>query len=217
MELYGCGDAYSLLPSSGTSAFLTTNKHYEIQDLSLSYRTKLSVRLALCAVLLPAALAAQSAGSSKPAVFPAITAYSLSKVKLNLPADFAGQINLLLISFQPEQQTQIDTWMPVAQAFQHTNFSFRWYRLPAAARENFIFRWWDNSSMRSDETDPETWPWIVPLYVDTNEFRRSLQIPTDRQIAVLLVNKQGQVLWRAQGPLTPDKHASLAAAVAAAK
>lgn len=179
--------------------------------------SKLLARIALGALLLPVAHASQNSVAAKPAVFPPIFTYSLDKTKLNLPADFAGRINLLLISFQPEQQTQIDTWMPVAQAFQHTNFNFRWYRLPTAARENFIFRWWDNSSMRSDETDPETWPWVVPLYVDKDQFRRSLQIPSDRQIAVLLVNKQGQVLWRTQGPLTPDKHAALAAAVAAAK
>ncbi len=69
--------------------------------------------------------------------------------------------------------------------------------------------------MRSDETDPETYPWIVPLYVDVNSFRRSLRIPTVHTIAVLLVNKQGRVLWRAEGPMTPAERASLTAAVAA--
>lgn len=154
---------------------------------------------------------------SSPAVFPPLTSYNLARAKVRLPADFIGQLDLLLISFQPEQRTQIDTWMPLAQAFQHTNFNFRWYRLPVSSRENFIFRWWDDSSMRSDESDPETWPWIVPLYVDQDSFRHSLQIPSDHQIAVLLINKQGKVLWRSTGTLTPEKRDSLTAAVAAAK
>jgi hypothetical protein len=178
---------------------------------------KFLARLALCSFLLPVALAAQNSVASKPAVFPALTTYSLDKNKLNLPSDFAGQLDLLLISFQPEQQSQIATWMPLAQALQHTNFNLRWYRMPVSARENFVFRWWDNSSMRSDETDPETWPWIVPLYVDKNDFRRNLQIPGERQVSVLLVNKQGYVLWRTEGPLTPAKRDSLNAAVAIAK
>jgi hypothetical protein len=161
--------------------------------------------------------AAQNGDTPKPALFPALIAYSLDKTKLNLPSDLAGQLNLLLISFQPEQQSQIDTWMPLAQAFQHTNFDFRWYRMPVSSRENFIFRWWDDSSMRSDETDPEAWPWIVPLYVNKDSFRRDLQIPTEHQVAVLLANKQGRILWRAEGPLTADKRASLSAAIAAAK
>lgn len=171
----------------------------------------------LGALLFPMARAAQKGASSQTAVFPRLTSYSLSKIKLNLPRDFSGRLDLLLISFRPDQQGDIDTWMPVAQALQHTHFDFRWYQLPVSERENFIFRWWDNSSMRSDETDPETWPWIVPLYVDTKGFRRSLQIPTDRQITVLLVDKQGSVLWRAEGAMTPDKRDSLKSAVAAAK
>lgn len=183
----------------------------------MPYCSKIFARLALCALLLSVAHANQAGETPKPAVFPALVSYSLQRDKLNLPADFAGKLNLLLISFQPEQQTQIDTWMPVAQAFQHTNFNFHWYRLPVSSRENFVFRWWGNSSMRSDETDPETWPWIVPLYVDKFDFRRSLRIPGEHEISILLINRQGYVLWRATGPLTPDKRASLTTAVLAAK
>lgn len=86
--------------------------------------------------------------------------------------------------------------------------------MPVSSRENIVFRWWDNSSMRSDETDPEMWPWIIPLYVDKDTFRRGLQI-SGKGIALLLVNKQGSVLWRADGAITADKRASLIAAVAA--
>jgi hypothetical protein len=165
---------------------------------------------------LPIAHAAQPRDNAKPAVFPALTAYNLAKTKLNLPADFAGQLDLLLISFQPEQQTQIQTWLSTAQGLQHTNFNLHWYRLPISTRENIVFRWWDDSSMRSDESDPEIWPWIIPLYIDKDGFRHSLHIPSDKQVAVLLINKQGKVLWRADGPLTPEKRTALQAAVAAA-
>ncbi|HTV04547.1 MAG TPA: hypothetical protein VME86_04200 [Acidobacteriaceae bacterium] len=173
--------------------------------------------VAACAILSAIALPAAAQNKpSAPTVFPTLSTYNLAKAKLSLPSDFAAPLDLLLISFKPEQQTQINTWMPAAQALQHTNFDFRWYRMPVSAGENIIFRWWDNASMRSDETDPETYPWIVPLYVDVDSFRRSLQIPTTHEIAVLLVNKQGRVLWRAEGPMTPEKRTSLAAAVSAA-
>jgi hypothetical protein len=170
----------------------------------------------LCALLLPIAHAAQPGNTAKPASFPAITAYNLAKEKLSLPADFAGQIDLLLISFQPEQQTQLRTWLPTAEGLQHTNFNLHWYRLPVSGHENILFRWWDDSSMRSDESDPEMWPWIIPLYIDKDSFRHHLQIRSDKRPAVLLINKQGRVLWRAEGPLTPEKRTSLEAAVAAA-
>ncbi len=165
--------------------------------------------LALCLVC-----AAQGGDQRKPAMFPSIASYALDKNKVTLPSDLAGQLNLLLISFQPEQQKQVDTWMPLAQALQHTNFNFRWYRLPVSEHENAIFRWWENSSMRSEETDPETWPWIVPLYTDKMQFRDALQIPNERNIVALLVDKQGHVLWRASGALTPEERTGLTAAVA---
>ena len=170
-------------------------------------------RLMLCVLWLPLVHALQTGEQRKPAVFPTILSYSLDKAKVTLPGGLAGEKNLLLISFEPEQQKQVDTWMPLAQALQHTNFNFRWYRLPVSERENFIFRWWESSSMRSEETDPETWPWIVPLYVNKAEFRNALQIRNERDIAVLLIDRQGHVLWRASGPLTPADRAALTAAL----
>lgn len=179
----------------------------------MPYRVQALARFVFCVLALPIAYASQSGDQQKPAVFPQIASYSLDKTKVNLPADLVGQTNLLLISFEPEQQKQIDTWMPLAQALQHTNLNFRWYRLPVSERENFVFRWWENSSMRSEETDPETWPWIIPLYVNKEEFRKALQIQNDRDIVALLIDKQGHVFWRASGPLTPSSRSALTSAL----
>jgi hypothetical protein len=181
----------------------------------LPSRIQSLARFIICGLTLCLAYASQG-NEPKPVIFPSITSYSLDKAKVNLPGGLAGQANLLLISFEPEQQKDIDTWMPTAQALQHTNFNFRWYRLPVSAKENFVFRWWENSSMRSDETDPETWPWIVPLYVNRDEFRNALQIPNEREVVALLIDRQGHVLWRASGAFTEAGRASLTSAVAAA-
>lgn len=142
-----------------------------------------------------------------------MTSYSLDKQKVSLPGEMEGRIDLLILSFEPEQQKDSDSWLPAAQALQHMNFQFRYYQLPVAGRENMLFRWWDTSSMRSDQTDPVTWHWIVPLFVDRNKFLHDLDIANDKQVVALLVDRQGHILWRASGPLTPDKHSSLMAAV----
>ncbi|MFT4114776.1 hypothetical protein [Silvibacterium sp.] len=163
----------------------------------------------LCLTLLPCAMAAQTDHAAKPAVFPDVVSFSLDKARVQLPTGLEGRLNLLLVSFEPEQQKDVETWYPAAEALQHTNFAFRWYRLPVAARENFVFRWWDNSSLRSDETDPETWHWIVPIYVNKDDFRHSLQIPNENEIVALLVDKEGHVLWRSSGVMTPQKRATL--------
>lgn len=150
--------------------------------------------------------------AQKAATFPVVTGYSLDKQKVTFPGDMEGQTNLLLISFAPEQQKQIESWLPAAQALQHASFQFHWYQLPISNKENFIFRWWETSSIHSDQTDPETWHWVVPLFVDRHKFRQDLNIPNVKQVVVMLVNRQGQILWRASGPMTPDKRASLMAA-----
>jgi hypothetical protein len=169
----------------------------------------------LVALLLFSALTSlQAAQTQKPATFPTVSGYNLNKDKVLFPSGMQGQMDLLLVSFAPEQQKEIDSWLPAAQALQHTNFQFRWYELPLASKENFIFRWWETSSLRSDQTDPESWPWIVPLFVDRHKFQQDLAIPNEKQAVALLVNRQGQILWRASGPMTPDKRASLMAAAA---
>jgi len=138
-----------------------------------------------------------------------VTSYSLDKQKVSLPGGLEGQTDLLLISFKPEQQADIDSWLPAAQALQHASFQFRYYQLPVAERENFVFRWWESSSMRSDQTDPETWHWIVPLWVDRKSFFADLQIPNEKQVVILLVDRQGHILWRASGPMSADTRADV--------
>jgi len=182
----------------------------------LPHRLRLLSILALCFVLLPVSRASQQSDAPKVSLFPAIITYSLDKAKLNLPSDFEGKVNLLLISFEPEQSKEIETWMPAAQALQHMNFQFRYYRMPVSNQENFIYRWWDTSSLRSVETDPETWHWVIPIYTNKNDFRRALNIPNEKEVAAVLVDKTGQVLWKSSGPATNEKRAALMNAVAAA-
>lgn len=182
----------------------------------MPHRFRLLSILALCFVILPVSRASQQGDASKPSVFPSISTYSLDKAKVNLPAEFEGKVNLVLISFEPEQSKDIETWMPLAQALQHMNFQFRYYKMPVSGPENMIYRWWDSSSLRGVETDPESWHWIIPLYLNKNDFRRSLNIPNEKEVVTALVDKDGQVIWQTSGRLTNDKKASLEAAVAGA-
>lgn len=175
-------------------------------------RQRIPFLLSLVLCLLLAALSV--AQPPKTAVFPTVTSYALDKQKVSLPGGMEGQTDLLLLSFETEQQKDIDSWLPAAQALQHSNFQFRYYELPVFGRENFIFRWWDTSSLRTDETDPEIFHWVVPLFVDRHKFMQDLDIPNQKQVVALLVNRQGQVLWRASGPMTQDKRQSLMTAAA---
>lgn len=177
---------------------------------------RLSYLPAFCFFFFMTASIAQPDDAKKSAIFPAVSAYNLEKTKVNLPSGFEGKINLVLISFETEQSKKIDSWIPTAQTFQHMNFDFRYYKLPVSSQENAILRWWDNSSLRSVETDPETWHWIVPLYVNKDDFRKSLMIRDEKDIVVALVDQTGRVLWKETGQYTQEKKNALTAAVNAA-
>jgi len=161
----------------------------------------------LLGCVLTAAAAAQGLGS-----FPPMSGWNLNKQKVTLPGGMAGNTDLLLISFAPEQQKDVESWLPVAEALQHMNFQFHYYELPVEGRENFVFRWWDTSSLRSNQNDPQMWPWIVPLFVERGSLLRDLNIPNAKQVVAMLVDRQGRILWRASGAMTPQLRAGLMAA-----
>ena len=153
----------------------------------------------------PRHAAAQTLGA-----FPSITAEALDKTTINLPSQLQGSVNLLLLSWARDQAPQVETWNAVSQALLHTYPSFRVYRIPVSEPENFLFRWWDSASLRTDETDPELLHWIVPIYTDKANLRHSLHVQAnDHQVLVLLVDRSGRVLWRAQGPSTAANRQSL--------
>ncbi len=180
---------------------------------------KLLLSLGTFAVLLAVPLVRAVAGltQDRPASFPPITSYALDKQKIALPEGLEGDSNLLLLSFAPNQANQLESWTAVSQALEHTNIGFRAYRVPVAEKENAIFRWWENASLRSAETDPELWHWVVPIYVDKQPLRAQLGIADEKSVVALLVNKNGQLLWRATGASTAESRASLIAAANAVR
>lgn len=157
-----------------------------------------------------AGAAPQGADTTRPLVFPGVTAYRLDKTKTTLPDDFAGSLNLLVISFEREQENEADSWLPLVQQLGQANPSFHGYLLPVFSRENMLYRWWLNSSLRSSSPNESLWHWTVPLYVNKSEFRRDLQIHNEMQVVVMLADKSGKVLWRGSGPYSDDKKAAIA-------
>src|SRR5579875_3176595 len=167
------------------------------------------IRATVVVVLAPVVLLAASQAST-PVRFPGVSAYNLARQRLVLPRDMQGNLNLLVLSFNVSQSPQVDRWLREAQSLEHLHEDLRYYILPVSGRENSLYRWWKNSSMRGYYSDPQEWPWIVPLYVNRKQFRAALQIHSNRSVVVLLTSRQGSVLWRTEGGLTPEKQAALA-------
>jgi hypothetical protein len=144
---------------------------------------------------------------------PAVSGSNLQRERLNLPEDLEGQRNLVLIAFQQWHQRQVDTWIPFARQMEETYPAVRYYELPTIQRLNALARTFINEGMRAGIPDPVARERTITLYVDKGAFRAALDLPDEDNIYVLLLDRQGRVLWRAEGAFTPDKGESLAEAL----
>src|ERR1700753_4524337 len=96
---------------------------------------------------LPCAVApSQTSITPRTAFLPPVTAYALDRAKVTLPADFTAPLNLLILSFQRDQQSVFDGWLPVLTPGAP---SVQTWQLPISPRANGLYRWWLNASLRT--------------------------------------------------------------------
>src|SRR5271165_3577167 len=158
--------------------------------------------LAIILFALPCALAApQNPETSPVVILPPVTAYALDRAKVTLPADFAAPLNLLILSFQPDQQPVVEGWLPVLTP----ESKAQTWALPISPRENGLYRWWLNASLRGSLPASQPRRYTVPLYVNKTQFLRSLQISSEKDVVLLLTDKGGHVLWRTAGAVNESK------------
>jgi hypothetical protein len=167
--------------------------------------------LLLTSVMISVAIA--QANEQKSVSLPQITAYNLEKNKVSLPTGFAAPANLLILFFDQDKREDAESWVPATNQIGGVKQNLQYYLLPVFARENLLYRWWMNSSIRSSTPDSTTWKWTVPLYLNKQKFMQTLDIHSEHEVTLLLVDKEGRVLWRNTGPFTPEKKASLIAAL----
>ncbi len=153
------------------------------------------------------------AGSAK---FPDLKASNLESRAFNLPQDFGGERNLVLIAFQREQQEQLDTWLKEMKRFQEVDPAFQYYELPTIDKLNAVARWFIDSGMRRGIPDKNARARTITLYIDKQPFKNSLQLPSEKTVYALLVDRSGNVLWRAEGTFDEAKGESLQRALQAA-
>jgi hypothetical protein len=140
--------------------------------------------------------------------FPPVTAANLDKRPMKLPQDFAGKRNLVLIAFQRQQQKDVDTWLREIKQFEAVDSALRYYELPTMAGVNALTRWLIDNGMRSGIHGRER-EHIITLYLDKTPFRAALGLPDESRIYVLLLDSQGNVVWRTEGIFDETKANSL--------
>ncbi len=136
-------------------------------------------------------------------VFPTVRAWNLNRRALQLPADFEGERNLVVVAFQRDQQALVDSWQPAIDELLEQYPDLRFYELPTIYRGNPVFRAWLDGAMRFGIPDSRARERTITLYLDKPEFRAALGLPHEETIYLLLLDRAGQVVWRAEGAYNP--------------
>jgi hypothetical protein len=158
-----------------------------------------------------AASAGLAAAETRAPVFPTVRAESLERQPYELPKGLDGRFNVVVIAYRRPQQADVDTWMPYLNALEARDPRVRWWELPTISETTGLFiGWWIDGGMRAGIPDRAQRARTITLYLDKARFRASLRLPdSDATIHTLLIDKEGRVLWRFDGPFTAAAGAAL--------
>jgi hypothetical protein len=145
--------------------------------------------------------------------FPIVSGSNLNRHELEFPRDFAGELNLLFVPFLQEQQFTVNTWIPFAEELEASHPDVHYYELPTIQDMPLISRTFINEGMRAGIPNPKARERTVTLYIDTARFMQATGIPSKNDVHILLVNRQGEILWRAMGNFVQAKGDELLKAV----
>ncbi len=137
--------------------------------------------------------------------FPQVTGSNLLRQKVTLPDDLQGELKILVIAFQQWQQALVDSWVPTARQLEQSFPGVQFYELPVIYKMNFFSQTFLNEGMRAGIPDQTTRQKTVTLYIDKKAFRQALDIPHEDTIWVLVLDRQGNVLWRTEGAYSQEK------------
>lgn len=134
--------------------------------------------------------------------FPKVTGISLLGDEVTLPKGFEGELNLVSMGFVQAHQDDINVWIEALPRLEADLPGLRFYEVPVIYEAGPLFRWWLNNGMRIGVVEEEARRRTITIYTDRDSFTDALKLPDIERIHTVLLNAEGDVLWRAAGP--PD-------------
>lgn len=143
--------------------------------------------------------------------FPTLNGRSLEGKEFRIPLDLEGDLNLLLVAFKRSQQISINSWSSFIHDLKKTYFFIKSYELPVLSMGYLIMRFMIDGGMKAGIPYRDVREHTITLYLKKSKFMKKLQIETDDQISLFLINKVGDILWRTTGSYNEFKGSNLRA------
>jgi hypothetical protein len=147
--------------------------------------------------------------------FPAVQGNNLEGRPFALPKDFFGERNLVALAYFGNQQSVVETWLPAVARLTAAHPALKFYEIPTLTEENGLVRGFIDGGMKSGIASKAAREATITLYLERAAFLQSIGETTDTRIHILLVKKDGTILWRGAGGFTNAQEQSLAAVLAA--
>jgi len=157
-----------------------------------------------------------SAGTASGATgFPHLAARDLEGRALELPDDFSGAANLVIVAFRREQQPMVDSWIAWFETIAAEHPTLRCYELPVIATRWSPARPFIDGGMAQAVRAQEARRRTLTVYTDVRRVTDALAIEDTETVTVLLVDSDGRLQWRTTGPVTEHAGAGLLATLTA--
>jgi hypothetical protein len=146
---------------------------------------------------------------------PTVEAESLSEIPMTVPAQLPAEKTLVLIAFEREQQTVLNTWVV---GLNLTDNTLPWIETPVIGKGYGLIRGFINGGMRRGIQDTALRDRTVTLYTDPVALRKEMNLTGDgKTVWVTVVDRAGWVHAKAEGVYSADKAKPLLDALQAIK
>ena len=135
--------------------------------------------------------------------FPFVDARNLEGRDGQLPTVFSGKRNVVMIAFQRQHQSLVDSWVPWLEQKSASDPDLRFYEIPTIGRIWAPARRFIDGGMATAIRVPEILQRTFTVYGDVSRLTTPLGITDRSTITVLLVDDRGTVCWRCTGGYTP--------------
>lgn len=139
---------------------------------------------------------------------PTIHAKRLDQQPLQLPAQLPAERSLALVAYTKHQREEVQSWIRGMRL--ELDSALPWFRLSVlndpgsetarSAAEKRLLAHYPNAAERAR---------LVPIFTDRAAFARAARVSSTDHAAVLVVDRNGRVLARAEGPYDEAKAQAL--------
>lgn len=136
--------------------------------------------------------------------FPKVSGIDLDGKKQDLPDVFKNKLNLVVVAFKREQQTEVNTWIKALEPILKENSKLSFYEIPLIYELSTFKRMWVNNGMRFGIPDKVARTRTITVYTNREEFFGITKMKEDK-IYALLIDDSGKILWSSEGEADNEK------------